>query len=409
MSWNSVQKGILETFTSSLKHFLYSGQYQIAPGAKVGIMTFDRTLHFYNLQSNLENFQMMVVSDIDDSYCPIEKGLLVDPFESRANIERLLDALPKLFFSNQVGDPVFGSACKAAFESMKKFGGKISVFQTMLPSNGEGALRMREDQALLGTEKEKSLYMPQDQFWSKLGENCAAHGVCVDMYLFPTSGYIDLATVGAVPALSGGEINFYKSFDVSLHGVKFANDFQLSLARTFGYDCVLKVRVSNGLRVDNSFGNFFMKNPTEIECAGIDSLKSFVVSLKHDGKLTDRQDLFIQAALLYTTASGNRRVRVHNLSLESSNQLSVVFRNASLECTTLMLAREMIQKSISMPLSKVRNDLTNLITKILISYRANVASASSPGQLILPESFKLGPITALTLLKTRAFRLGLVY
>jgi protein transport protein SEC24 len=49
VSLNAVQSGMVVTFASSLKHFLYSGQFQLPKGAKVGIITFDRTLQFYNL------------------------------------------------------------------------------------------------------------------------------------------------------------------------------------------------------------------------------------------------------------------------------------------------------------------------------------------------------------------------
>ncbi len=79
--------------------------------------------------------------------------------------------------------------------SQKDHGGKILIFQTKLPTIGPGALKNREDLKLLGTDKERQLYEPQEYFWKKYGENLAAAGVCVDMFLFPTA-YIDVATVG---------------------------------------------------------------------------------------------------------------------------------------------------------------------------------------------------------------------
>ena len=349
---------------------------------------------------------MMIVTDVSDPFCPLQEGLLVDPEKSKSVIEGLLDSLPTLFGSNNVGESIAGSACRAAFEALKGCGGKLSVFQTRLPSTGEGTLKNREDAQILGTEKERSLFEPQGHFWTKLGQDCAVHGINVDMYFFPSSNYIDLATLGAVPALSGGEINYYKTFNAQIQGEKFANDLQRSLTRSFGYDAVLRVRVSNGIKIDDYFGNFYMKNATDIECAGIDSLKTFGISLKHDGKLSEKNLVYVQAALLYTTIDGFRRVRVHNTAFSVTSQLSILFRGSSLETSFCLLTREMVQKAVSMPLSTIRTDLTDRIIKILVSYRANCASPSSPGQLILPESFKLGPITALTLLKTRAFRLG---
>ncbi|KAJ2995947.1 COPII coat Sec23p-Sfb3p heterodimer component [Globomyces sp. JEL0801] len=400
VSWNSIQSGMLATFASALKFYLYSGHYSLPKGSKIGILTFDRGIHFYNLKHSLESFQMMVVGDLDEVFTPLQEGLLVDPFKSQSIIENLLDTLPTLFSSNRVGETAMGSACRAGFEALKHFGGKLSVFQTMLPSIGLGVLQNRDDAKLIGTDKEKSLFEPQEFYWKKLGQECAVNGVSVDLYLFPTT-YIDIATLGTLPALSGGDIHLYNNFNANLHGVKFANDLQRTLARTFGYDALLRIRVSNGLKIEDYLGNFYMKNTTDIECAGIDSLKSFVCLLRHDGKLDERQDSYIQAALLYTTSDGQRRVRVHNLALASASQLSLVFRNASMETTNCVLARQMIQSAMTTPLSTIRANLSTICCKILVAYRTHCAAPSAPGQLILPESFKLFPLSALTLLKCR--------
>lgn len=59
-------------------------------------------------------------------------------------------------------------------------------------------------------------------------------------------------------------------------------------------------------------------------------------------------------------------------------------------------------------LKDVREQYTNVCTNVLTSYRKHCASASSPGQLILPESCKLFPIYALSLLKNKAFRGGIL-
>ena len=51
---------------------------------------------------------------------------------------------------------------------------------------------------LLGTDKEKSLYEPQEFFWKKMGQQYAVQGIFVDMFLFSNgnNGYLDVATIG---------------------------------------------------------------------------------------------------------------------------------------------------------------------------------------------------------------------
>lgn len=104
---------------------------------------------------------------------------------------------------------------------------------------------------LLGSDKERQLYEPQEYFWRKLGQDSASSGVSFDLYFFPNA-YIDIASVGALSALTGGETNLYMSFDANRDSEKFINDFQRALSRRFGYDAVMRIRVSNG-NLDYSF------------------------------------------------------------------------------------------------------------------------------------------------------------
>src|SRR4051812_43134492 len=47
------------------------------PEARVAIITFDATVHFYNLAASLSQAQMLVVPDIDDVFVPLSTGCLV--------------------------------------------------------------------------------------------------------------------------------------------------------------------------------------------------------------------------------------------------------------------------------------------------------------------------------------------
>ena len=55
---------------------------------RVGFVTYDSSLHFYNLNSALAQPQMLVVSDVHDVFLPLLDGFLVNLSESRAVIER---------------------------------------------------------------------------------------------------------------------------------------------------------------------------------------------------------------------------------------------------------------------------------------------------------------------------------
>lgn len=54
--------------------------------------------------------------------------------------------------------------------------------------------------------------------------------------------------------------------------------------------------------------------------AVIDSDQSFIAELTHDvERMKEGQKAYIQLALLYTSPTGRRMVRVHNLALNTTN------------------------------------------------------------------------------------------
>lgn len=57
----------------------------------------------------------------------------------------------------------------------------------------------------LSTFHSQSILTPSNTFYQKLGQECVAAGCGVDLFLFPNA-YIDLATIGEVCKLTGGQV-----------------------------------------------------------------------------------------------------------------------------------------------------------------------------------------------------------
>ncbi len=76
----------------------------------------------------------------------------------------------------------------------------------------------------------------------------------------------------------------------------------------------MKVRCSNGLQVSGYHGNFVQHTfGADLEIGAIDADKAIAVLFSYDGKLDTKLDAHFQAALLYTSANGQRRVRCINM------------------------------------------------------------------------------------------------
>jgi len=191
-------------------------------------------------------------------------------FIHRDLIDGLLAQLPITFKDTVVSENCLGAAIRAACLGLKDRGGKVFVFQAALPNAGPGILRPREDPTAAGTEKEKALFLPQDQFYPKLGQECIDWGVSVDVFV-AVAGYADVASVGALSAMTGGSIFYYPRFNAVKNGEALAQELRRNVGKLFAFDALMRVRTCAGLKVQDHYGNFYSKNDSDINLAGIDS------------------------------------------------------------------------------------------------------------------------------------------
>jgi len=158
VSWTSVRCGLVAEVCRHLRELLFPPPADKEPdengliektglpeGAKVAIMTFDRTVNFFNLkvrsppsllleapslelladshaahppQPCLEQAQMLVVPDIVDMFLPLLDGFLVDPIESQSVIEGLLDSLPALTADTAIVEAAMTGPLKASMMAL---------------------------------------------------------------------------------------------------------------------------------------------------------------------------------------------------------------------------------------------------------------------------------------------------
>ncbi|KAJ7031988.1 sec24-related protein [Mycena alexandri] len=401
---NEAQRsGLLHTACASILDVLFGPNACCPPQSEIAILTFDVTLHFYDLSSDL--VPMLVVSDIDEVFVPLRSGLFVRPAERRTAIEGLLTALPERFVQTSYVESALGSALHASLASLAGRGGHVVVFQSVMPSLGPGALHGEPTEAnLYDTSKESTLYAPRDNTWRDIGTECVEDGIGISMFL-TMSKYIDVGSIGAVASMTGGELFYHPRFTPVRDGAILHAQLHRLMQRTTGYNCTMRVRTSNGIRISDHCGNFHQRGATDLEFGVLDADKALSVTLQHSGGTLDtRGYVYLQSAVLYTTVDGLRRVRTCNLALPVVELAWNVFRLADLDATVYYLARRAISQINAEKLANIREDLTENCSSILLAYRNKCSNTSSPDQLILPEAFKGLPIYTLAILKTKCLR-----
>ncbi|XP_023163217.2 protein transport protein Sec24C isoform X2 [Drosophila hydei] len=407
VSYNTVKSGLVHLLCSQIKNILKHlpvDQGQDKSKVRVGFITYNSTVHFYNIKSNLAQPQMMVVGDVQEMFMPLLDGFLCHPEESAAVIDALMEEIPRMFVDTKETETILYPAIQAGLEALKasNASGKLLVFNSTLPiADAPGKLKNRDDRKLLGTDKEKTVLTPQTTVYNQLGQECVQQGCSVDLFVF-NNAYIDIATIGQVSRLTGGEVYKYTYFQAELDGKRLIEDIIKNVSRPIAFDAVMRVRTSAGIRPTEFFGHFYMSNTTDVELASIDASKSVSIEIKHDDKLPPEENVYLQVALLYTSCSGQRRLRILNLALRVTVTIADVFKSCDLDAMMLFFAKQACFKLMEHSPKQVKDNLIQRSAQILACYRKHCTSPTSAGQLILPECLKLLPLYASCLLKNDA-------
>ncbi len=117
--------------------------------------------------------------------------------------------------------------------------------------------------------------------------------------------------------------------------------------------------------------------------------------------------LLFQAALLYTSSKGERRIRVHTLTVPVTGQLEEVFRQSDHLAVAGLLAKMAADRSAESGIKEAREALVNAVLDVLKAYGdACLSPAQRLGSLGLPFNLRLLPLLVSAILKSRAYRLG---
>uniref|UniRef100_A0A8B9KJ51 SEC24 homolog D, COPII coat complex component n=1 Tax=Astyanax mexicanus TaxID=7994 RepID=A0A8B9KJ51_ASTMX len=405
VSYNNIKSGLVKLICEELKTLLDrlpKEEGTESSAIRVGFVTYNKILHFYNVKSALAQPQMMVVSDVAEMFVPLLDGFLVNFQESRAVINNLLDQIPDMFGDTNESETVFAPVVQAGVEALKaaECSGKLFIFHSSLPTaEAPGKLKNRDDRKLVNTEKEKTLFQPQRGVYEQLTKDCVGQGCSVDLFVFPNQ-YMDIATMGNISTHTGGSVYKYSNFQVCVDGEHFLTDLRRDVERSIGFDAIMRVRTSTGFRATDIFGAIYMNNTTDIEMAAVDCDKAVTVEFKHDDTLSEESGALIQCALLYTSISGQRRLRIHNLSLNCSSQLSELYKSCETDALINFFAKSAYNAVLNQPVKTVREILVKQTAHMLACYRKHCASPSAASQLILPDAMKVFPVYMNSLMKS---------
>ncbi|KAL4464887.1 hypothetical protein ABPG74_011448 [Tetrahymena malaccensis] len=407
----TIQSGIFAQALYSLSMAL--GSIPAPERTAVSICTYGSQINFYSIPKDLSNDpQLIVVSDLDDPYCPFPRNaLFLNIIEDREKIDYLVEKLQKnseLVLQEAEASKIYhvktasvGSVVQSIASMLEDHPARIIVFSSQLPTLGYGKLKRRDDVKVMNTDQEKTLYAPQDKQYQELAINLLRNSITVDLFVF-SPDYCDLVTTSLLCTETGGQLYYYPHYTTS-DAEKVHYELFRNLTRPYFIDCIMTVRTSLGIILEDYYTTKGKVSVKDLQMSSMNPDSVVGVMYKQEDKITTGE-AYIQYACLYTNVYGQNMIRVINLALPVNTSIQNMFKQGDLDATFSLIVRRTLSNISSQTLKQLHDSLISQIVNIFYSYRNNVAASSSPSQLILPESTKYLIIYILSVLKSEVFR-----
>lgn len=378
---NSIESGMINCIAESIKSCLD----HLDKRTQIGFITFDSTIHYYNLKKGLLKPQLLIQGDLQDNTLPIPSGLLVDLEDSKKLILYLLNYLKDKKESNET-DSCLGSVLNCAGKLLAPIGGKICLFLSTLPNIGVNPLNKENSQV-----EEEEILQPLNKEYKELSLIYSKDQISVDLFI-ATSTNIDLSSIRPLSKYTNGSIKFYPGFTKEINGEKLYYDVKRVLTKEIGFEGVMRIRISSGLKIANYYGNTFPRSQGLLGLPCIDSDSVFGIEIRHESSLINTSNACIQVAILYTTFSGERRIRVQTMTLPVTSNFNDLSKHADIHSTITLMGKMCVELATMNGISNTRNKIRDMVLGNIKNFK----------DFQLPLSLSLLPLYSQSLAKSYA-------
>lgn len=394
--------GLLQQVLASVRAVLDSLPYP--ERTLIGFLTFDAFLQIFKI-TNAGDLTEVIMTDIDDPFIPEPvEGFCYNALADREKLEQILEKLSTLTFTTSARYSLSTGAILTALKDsmLKSRGGRVIIFASQLGTMGKFSLPLSQDKKLHHSEAEKA-YLP-DENYLLLSQACCEEDICVDIFVC-TNVSVGLRSLGVLCSQTGGDLYYFPSYKSETDGERLYYYIARLLTRTQYSQITMRARCSNGISVDYYVGKYKRKSPVEMDVACIDSDKSFVIVLKHDEKLVDDKEYYIQCAMLFSNYQGKMMIRITNGKITATKNVQNVVNNADIDASANAMMRIGIYSLFEKSLVSVREGLHNSVVNLLSAFRG-IKNDFNFSKLCVPETLKYLPLYISCCLKLPALTIS---
>jgi len=423
-----VESGALQAVCSTVEQVVNEDpRFSEDDRLQIGFITYSDKIHYYSLSPRLSRPRMMVLNELKDSVLPIPPNqILCNLSECRDLVLQFLSMLPSLHCAERCSsENALGSAMECAFNTLKSIGGKIVCFSWGLPTLGKGKLMNRMTAANDLKADYDKLIKRGNNFFMDLSIMMTKYQIGCDLFQFQDrvqERYCDVSTVKAIARCTGGELFFYDGYSDSMFRESLTNDLYKLLSRDQGWESVMRIRTSRGIRIDHYYGCFYRRAADLLALPNVDPQKSIAIIMHHDGNgdsggspdsdskkgggnvLINEPAIYVQSALLYTNSNGQRRIRVCTKQIAVTSSYEELFANVNLPVLCSVVAKEAVFKLLAKDLASSRMYIQERCVSALQGYvRCCGGGNGLETEDDYPLSLRFLPLMTLGLLKCAAF------
>lgn len=162
------------------------------------------------------------------------------------------------------------------------------------------------------------------------------------------------------------QVYFYPQFSAARDGQKLAMELTHNLSRPTAWESVMRIRCSKGVRIAAFHGHFFNRSTDLLALPTCDPDKAFAVQVALEEAVMATSVAYVQCALLYTSSNGERRIRVHTMSVPVVSELADLYRATDGVAMATLNAMLTVERSLTSKLDDARNSLHARVRRCLV-------------------------------------------
>lgn len=380
---------------------------------RLGLLALTHFYTFFEINPEKKTINQLIVPDFGetekdlniDELLPRPEDLLITVHEHLSTLKDFLTSLPTLF-PLQSSNPgrALGPAIKAATKLLAASGGRTTCFIGGIPTNGYGKLGHRDD----SNRVDKSGRVPNlhsvTDIYKQIALECngnQSNSIQMGIDTFFLAGqYSDISTVSSVSRWSSGSIFYYPALHHEHEKTMFEkleNDLHRYFTRKIGFEGVLRIRCTTGIKITQFHGNAFVRGEDILSLANINPDAGFAMNLELDEDIDRFPSAGFQAALLYTNSMGERRVRVHTLSIPVAKKLEDIYNSADGRSCVSLLSQMAVDRAVESSIGDARTALVNATVDAIKSFREMLPGSGN--QVVLPLNLLPMPLFISSLLR----------